>query len=322
MQNKCLILGGGGFIGSHLVDSLVKYKYQVTVLSYSPDQDNKNLFLSKDKIKIVKGSFENKDLLSRIIQPDMYVFNLVSTSIPATSLEKVVDSIKPQINLIEVCSAKKIRKLIFASTGGGIYGDKQKLPITEKTIPHPASPHAIGKITIEYFLHYFGKISNLNYLIYRFSNPYGPRQTPKTGFGLIPTLFEHVLAKNTPVLYDNGNAIRDFIYIQDLVDAVTNSFSKENHFDTYNIGSGKGTRIIDVWKNIAEITQTKTVPLLKPRRKFDVKKYYLNTNRFTNEYKYKPKIDLETGLKKTWQWILTETKYNNIDILSKSEKEK
>lgn len=308
-MNNCIVLGGGGFIGSHLVDTLVSQKYNVLVLTRNNPHDLKNLSLSRNKIKIITGDFCNTDLLNDIIKPNSFVFNLISTSIPSTLTYDVIRSIEPQVKLIEICSQKKIKKLIFASSGGGVYGDKQKLPITEKSLPHPASPHAIGKITIEYYLNYYNKINNLPYLIYRFSNPYGPRQIPKTGFGLIPTLFSHILNNTTPTLYDYGNAVRDFIYIQDLVHAVSISFYEHNQYNVYNIGSGKGVKIMDIWKNIAKITQTNINPSLKPRRKFDVKRYYLNSNRFFTEYDYKPMTNLYNGLKETWNWIISETNH-------------
>ena len=303
-MKKCLVLGGDGFIGSHLVESLVKNKFQVTVFSLGSKQGYKNLSQIKNSVEYIKGNFYDTSSLNKIIQPNSYVINLISTSIPSSPAIDTIESLKPQIELIEACCNKKIKKYIFASSGGGVYGDKQKLPITEKSLPHPASPHAIGKITIEYFLHYYHKTKKLPYVIYRFSNPYGPRQIPKKGFGLIPTLFNHIINNTTPTLFDNGNAIRDFIYIKDLVNTVTNSFYKKNKYPVYNVGSGKGVKISKIWKLIKKITNTNIYPILKPRREFDVKKYILDSSRFSQEFELNNKTDLKTGLSLTWDWII------------------
>jgi dTDP-D-glucose 4,6-dehydratase len=128
---------------------------------------------------------------------------------------------------------KKVKKIIFASSGGGVYGNTQKMPISETRHLQPSSPYGIGKATIEYFLSYICSQNQTPFVIYRISNPYGPKQIPKTGFGLIPTLFTKILSNEPPVLFDDGNAVRDFIYIDDLIEAITISFYKKNKNTIY-----------------------------------------------------------------------------------------
>ncbi|MDD2482677.1 MAG: NAD-dependent epimerase/dehydratase family protein [Candidatus Shapirobacteria bacterium] len=302
-KNKCIIFGGGGFIGSHLVKKLIILNYPTTVISLGKAQNNNNLKDNLNKIEYLEGDIKDDKLLSKIITPDSYVFDLATSSVPSTSAVEALNEIQSHIRLIEICCKKKVKKIIFTSSGGGVYGNKKKMPISELNHLQPASPHAIGKSTIEYFLDYHCNQNKIPYVIYRISNPYGPGQTPKVGFGLIPTLFANVLSNTPPNLYDQGKAVRDFIYIDDLVDAITISFAKKNKYNVYNTGSGTGTKIIDIWSEIKKITSSNLEPNFLPKRAFDVKKSILDISRFSKEYKWKPKINLSNGLKSTWNWI-------------------
>ena len=302
-KNKCLIIGGSGFIGSHLSRKLLYQNYSVTVFSLGNPQNNKNLKEILHKIEYIEGNINDIDLLTNIITPDSIVFDLATTSVPSTSAKQVLTEIQSHVNLIEISCIKKIKKLIFTSSGGGVYGNKKIMPISELQHLQPSSPHAIGKSTIEYFLEYYSHQNNIPHITYRISNPYGPGQAPKTGFGLIPTLFANVLSNTPPVLYDNGCAVRDFIYIEDLIDAITISFDKKNKHSIYNIGCGTGTKIIDVWSEIKKITQSKLEPILLPKRVFDVKKSVLDIKRFNQEYNWMPKNKLSLGLNQTWDWV-------------------
>lgn len=302
-KNKCIIFGGGGFIGSHLVKELINLNYSVTVVSLGKAQDNNNLKDIFNKIEYIEGDIKDNKLLSSIIISDSYIFDLATSSVPSTSDVDALAEIQSHIKLIEICCQKKVKKIIFTSSGGGVYGNKKNMPISELHHLQPASPHAIGKSTIEYFLDYHCNQNKIPYIIYRISNPYGPGQTPKIGFGLIPTLFANILSNTPPNLYDQGKAVRDFIYINDLIDAITISFAKKNKHNVYNIGCGTGTKIIDIWSEIKKITNSKIEPNFLPKRVFDVKKSILDINRFCKEYKWKPKIKLSIGLKLTWNWI-------------------
>lgn len=302
-KNKCLIIGGGGFIGSHLAKKLVNQNYPVTILSLGKGQDNNNLKDIIQKIEYIEGNINDIELLSKIIDNKTYIFDLATSSVPSTTAIEALSDIQPHIKLIELSCQKKVKKFIFTSSGGGVYGLKKDMPISEISHLQPSSPHAIGKATIEYFLAYYCNQYKIPYLIYRISNPYGPGQTPKTGFGLIPTLFANILSNTPPTLYDNGKAIRDFIYIDDLIEAISISFFKKNKYNIYNIGSGYGTNIIDIWSEIKKITDSELIPNFLPKRAFDVKKSILDIKRFSKEYNWKSKTKLSGGLNQIWNWV-------------------
>lgn len=307
----CLIFGGGGFIGSHLAKKLVSKGAKVTVFSLGNLKDNPNLAEIANKINYINGDISDRSLLNKVITKDSYVFDLATSTVPATSAHKSIDEIKPHINIFKISCRKKVKKIIFTSSGGGVYGKKKRMPITEIHHLQPSSPHSIAKATIEYLLAYYSQIYQTPYIIYRISNPYGPNQIPKEGFGLVPTLFSKVLKNLSPPLYDYGRAIRDFIYIDDLIEAISLSCFLDNKHYTYNIGSGIGRKTIEVWQIIKTITGSPLSPTLLPKREFDIKRYVLDIKRFSSEFNWTPKTELNEGLQKTWEWIR-----NNQIILS------
>jgi len=302
-KENCIILGGTGFIGSNLTSRLILEGYPVTVFANTSSNSCSNLDDCISKITFIEGDISNTKLLSKIITKDSYIFDLATSSVPSSSTDQVLDEIRSHVKLIEICCEKKVKKIIFTSSGGGIYGNAKKMPISELHHLQPSSPHAIGKATIEYFLSYTCNQFKIPFIIYRISNPYGQKQIPKTGFGLIPTLFTNIILKTPPILYDDGKAIRDFIYIDDLIEAIKISFAKKSKYTVYNIGYGDGVKIIDIWSKIKKITKSEIEPLFLPKRAFDVKKYILNNKRFCREFKWKPKIKLSVGLQNTWNWI-------------------
>ena len=301
------VLGASGFIGSHLVDRLIDNGYFVKILIRRPLAELNIRNIKNHRLKIYNGEIENIDLLTTIISKDDIVFDLASPSTPYSSSQfpvtEISDHIIPHVSLLQRIYEIVIKKFIFISSGGGLYGGNYKRSIKETDIVQPMSPHAIGKATIEYYMNYFSHKYNIPQLIFRVSNPYGPGQVQKNGFGLIPTLFSCIRDNVQPILYDNGEAIRDFIYIDDLIDAMISSFDKINLYHTYNIGSGRGTKINEAWSVIKKLTKSDIFPILAPKRDFDINRYVLNVDKFSTEFQWISSTTLSDGLKNTWEWI-------------------
>ena len=304
-KKHCLIFGGGGFIGSHLAEKLVAKGHVVTVFSRRPVFSYPNLSTIWKKIKFIQGDFNDLKSVDAILQPGNIVFDLVSSSVPFSSIHSPFSEITTHIlahtQLIQCACKKGVGKIIYFSSGGGVYGDKSYFPIAETASTIPASPHAISKLTLEYFLNYFCKVHDTPFLIYRLGNPYGPRQTPGIGFGVIPTLFSHVLQNKNPILFNQGNSVRDFIFIEDLIDAILKSFSKKSPSSLYNLGSGEGVSIKSLWQDIKKVTKTDLQPIFKPKRPIDVNATVLDIEKFKEDFHWQPKTKIITGLKKTWK---------------------
>jgi UDP-glucose 4-epimerase len=232
---------------------------------------------------------------------------MVASSVPASSmelpLEEMTNGILPHLQLIKNACEKNVAKIIYISSGGGVYGNKQKQPVNENALPKPISPHAIGKLTIEYYLRYFSLLHDIPYVSYRMSNVYGPRQIQKKGFGIIPTLFSSVTQDIRPIIFNQGKLARDFVYIDDAIKAISISFNKKNKSHTYNIGSGTQTSLHELWMEITRLTRSKLKPIFKSKRTIDIDKYALDISLFSKEYNWTPHTNLHEGLDKTWGWI-------------------
>lgn len=309
-NNRCIILGGGGFIGSHLTEALTNKGYHITVFSTKSNKAIKNLGKVFNKVTFKEGNLHNTNLLTKMIKKGDIIFDLISSSVPASSaaspLEEIRNNVLSHIQFFKSACEKKVAKIIFLSSGGGVYGKTKRLPISENELPQPISPHSISKMTVEYYLHYFSKIYHIPYLVYRISNVYGPRQIPKTGFAIIPTLLSAAIQQQRPVLFDHGKLSRDFIYIDDVISAILLSFNKKNREHVYNVGTGTKTNLKNLWNTILKITHTKTRPIYKPKRSFDVTQNVLDISLFSHEFHWKPKTSLSIGLRKTWEWVQNE----------------
>jgi len=174
---KCLVLGANGFIGSHLVDSLARAGHSVRAFDRFSSEP---LFQENAKIDIFRGDFLNMHDLSEALKGVAYVFHFISTTTPVTAendpLIDIETNIRMSIELFRACVEAKVKRVIFASTGGAIYGEAHDKPHAEEDIPKPVSPYAIGKLTIEHYLRYFKVKHDLDSIILRISNPYGERQ--------------------------------------------------------------------------------------------------------------------------------------------------
>lgn len=297
---RCVIIGGSGFIGQHVAERLLKHDYTVVICTRG------TTFLLPELTPFVRNiDITQTHEIEELFEKGDIVFDFASPTVPHSSMshpEREIDlHIKPHVLMIQSAMKKQIKKYIFTSSGGGVYGKNPQTPITELVAPQPITPYAIAKITIEHYLSFFSNLYQIPHLIYRISNPYGPRQQFKEGFGVIPTLINHIETNTPPELYNEGNAVRDFIYIDDVVDAIEVSFTADNTYSVYNIGSGNGTSINEIWKTLKSITKSELEPIFKESRSIDADKIILDISRFQEEYSWKPQIDVREGLQKLLQ---------------------
>jgi UDP-glucose 4-epimerase len=223
MITKSLVLGGAGFIGSHLVESLLKKGHHVTVFDkIGIKTDNLKNVISD--IELIEGDFLDEHYLEILPKNMDYIFHLISTTIPATSnLNPVYDvqsNLAPSVKLIEESVKNKIKKFIFISSGGTIYGIPEKTPIPESHEKKPINSYAITKLGVEKFLHLYSHLSGLDYTVLRMSNPYGPRQPYDKGQGVIAVFIHKILSGEPLEIWGDGSQIRDYMYISDAIQAI------------------------------------------------------------------------------------------------------
>lgn len=307
---QCLVLGANGFLGSHLVDALIVKGHQVRAFDRYLDEERK--FLAHDNVEVYKGDFLNRRDIAKALKAIDYVFHFISTTTPITSendpLIDINTNIRMSVQLFQETLKVGVKKVIFASTGGAIYGANNNLEQKEDYLPQPISPYAIGKLTIEHYLRYFKIKHKLDSVTYRISNPYGERQPLNAKQGVIPIFLQQIANDQPITIHGDGLMVRDYIYIKDVVDLIIQSFESAQQ-NLYNLGSGQGNTIDEVVKVIKEVVKKPVTIIHKDTPSTFVKKSILDIHRFYNEFGLKPHVSLSTGIKNTWDDIQAKLKH-------------
>lgn len=301
-----LVLGGAGFIGSHLVDALVSRGHNVRVFDL-PNVSTQNLEKSLDAIELVNGDFENiSDVLPLLHDIDMVV-HLVGTTLPGTSNANPVYDVETNVigtlRLFEESIKHGVKKIIFASSGGTVYGIPQTLPIPEDHPTNPICSYGITKLTVEKYLALFHHLYDIDYAILRFGNPYGPRQRIKSVQGAIAVFLGHVLHDETITIWGDGTVARDYFYISDLVSAFLKVIESETRSKVFNIGSGTATSLNEILSVIKDVTGKSPKVQYNAPRKLDVPVNSLDVTRAEKELNWSPAVELKTGIAETWAWL-------------------
>lgn len=303
---RCLVLGANGFIGSHLVDSLAEAGHHVRCFDRYKSKDIAFKNRHDHDTDIYRGDFLSTTSIEGALEGIDYVFHFISTTNPFTAENDPVfdldTNVRMSVELFKLCSNRGIKKVIFASTGGAIYGNiNGQEPISEDVPTQPISPYAIGKLSIENYLRYFKTKHSLDYSVLRISNPYGPRQNTLTGQGVISIFLERIKNGQPITVYGDGSMVRDYIYITDLTNLVTNSFEKQTEGLVYNLGSGTGTTINEIVEVIERVTGISPAIETNPTPSTFVESVVLDTKKFQNDFGLVPNISLEDGIRMTWE---------------------
>jgi UDP-glucose 4-epimerase len=304
-----LILGADGFLGSNLAKSLIKDgKYKIRAFDLFRDGINRNLDGFEKKLEIFSGNFLNREDIKKSLDDIDYAFHFISLTTPGSSIKDplidVETNIRGTIVLLEECVKAKVKKVIFSSSGGAIYGNQEKEKLSEDDPQNPISPYAISKLTIEKYLEYYRLNFELDYLILRYSNPYGPGQNIVGSQGIIP-IFLNLVKQGKPItIFGDGKNMRDYIFIDDAIEATKKIAFKENtKFRIYNVGKGYGTTINEVVDAIQRATGKKISIKKTPARSVDVRRVVLDTRRVEKEISFFSDTSLEEGIERTWDWI-------------------
>jgi UDP-glucose 4-epimerase len=300
---KILVLGGNGFIGSHVVDKLLKEGHSVRVFDKNDEHYRKPL----SNVDYQLGEFGNRGLLSEALSDIEIVVHLISTTLPKTSNDDPVFDVQSNVIeslfLLEQCVTHKIKKVIFISSGGTVYGSPQYVPVLEDDKNNPICSYGISKLTIEKYLYLFRQLHNLDFVIIRPSNPFGSRQNPFGIQGVIPVFLGKVLQNESIQIWGSGDIVRDYIYVEDLVDAIYRVISINTSSHVFNIGSGKGHSLNQILAVIKDVTGSDLTVKYTKARTFDVQEIYLDVTRAATELDWRPSTSLEDGIKQTWDFI-------------------
>jgi len=304
-MTNCVIFGGNGFIGSHLAEGLIANGYEVSI--FDTFNHGKKNISHLGKIETIKGNFLNENDLNNAMKNVDYVFHYISTTNPATSARNPIFDVETNIigsiKLFQAAQKNDVEKIFFSSSGGTIYGEPTEIPINELSPTNPVNPYAISKLAIEKYLEYFHRQGCMEYVILRYSNPYGERQNPFGNQGVIPIFLNKIRNNETPTIYGDGNSLRDYIYIKDAIDATLAIVNIKNKSKIYNIGYGKGTSLNELINIMGEVTGKKISPNYVNDPGLYITKIILDIQKIRNETGWFPKISIGEGISKMWDWI-------------------
>jgi len=316
---KVLVTGGAGFIGSHVVDSLIDHGHQVVVVDDLSTGKEENI---NPEVKFYKMNIRDPEM-ERIFteeRPDVLNHHAAQMSVNVSVARPLFDAevnVLGSLNLIELCKKHGVKRFIYISTGGAVYGEPRYLPCDEAHPVDPLSQYGVTKHTVEHYLYLYRFNYGLDYIILRYPNVYGPRQDPYGEAGVVAIFTGQMLKGQQVVINGDGNQERDFVYIDDVVRAnliaLTIPFSelraatkasngRSDNF-VYNLGSGKGTSVNRIFEELRQIIGYQREPVHGPPREGEVYKICLEASKAEKALGWRPKVGLREGLKKTVAWF-------------------
>jgi UDP-glucose 4-epimerase len=244
---RCLVLGANGFIGSHVVDRLAKNNVRVRAFDRFRREPQ---FHPSALVEAYRGDIQKDDDLDKALQGSDYLIHCLSATTPFVADADPYADIRNLLRTVEVFERAihaGVRKIAFVSSGGAVYGRSAEGGIaTESAAPLPVSPYGICKLTIEHYLEYFKRKYGTEYIVYRLSNPYGPRQVIKQSQGVIPTFLNKILQNEPITIFGDGTMSRDYIYIEDAAAMIADTFHRPNKYPAYNVGSGQQVTLNEI----------------------------------------------------------------------------
>jgi UDP-glucose 4-epimerase len=301
---RILVLGGSGFLGSHIVDKFLAEKHDVAVYDLYPERFRR----SPAGIRFFTGDFGNVGALSELIATGFdAVIHCVSTTTPKSSNESpefdIQSNVIGTLYLLDICVKYKIGKLVFLSSGGTVYGDiGEKEMVDETHAVRPMCSYGVSKLTIEHYLDVYRHLRGLDYVALRLSNPYGERQSPLRALGALTVFLHRTLKRQNVEIWGDGGVTRDFIYVGDVANAVYLATIKPIS-GVFNVGTGTGVSLRDILTHISHVVGREPSVDWLASRSFDVPRIVLNASKLKGATDWRVKTSLRDGVSITADWL-------------------
>lgn len=299
---KCVVLGGGGFIGSAVVDRLLRDGHVIRVLE-RPSVEPFRKFLLDERVEWVAGDFMNAHDVTEAIDGMDVVVHLVSSTLPKTSNDDPINDVQGNLvttlRMLEAMVARNVNKVVFISSGGTVYGTPIYLPIDEMHPTNPYVSYGITKLAIEKYLILFERIHGIKTSILRVANPFGERQRLENAQGAVGVFMHRALSQQPIEIWGDGSVTRDYIYIDDVAEAFARAVQYFGSKTVFNIGSGVGTTLNELIKIIEDVLGKRIECRYLPARPFDVPVSVLKNALAREELKWAPQVSLHDGIART-----------------------
>jgi UDP-glucose 4-epimerase len=297
---KILVTGGAGFIASHIVDRLIDEGHQVVVVDDMSTGRDENL---NPEAKFYKMDICSPDLASvfEAEKPDYVNHHAAQISVVRALREPVLDAqlnIMASINLLQLSLEHGVKKVVYASTGGAIYGEPEYLPADESHPVNPLTPYGVTKHTVEHYLYLHGVNDGLDYTVLRYANVYGPRQDPHGEAGVVAIFTQKMLKGEQPTIFGDGTATRDYVYVGDIAEANILALNKGSR-QIYNVASGKETSVNEIFSYLKAESDFPLDAIHGAERKGEVYRIFLTNDKIKAELGWTPKVEMKEGMRRT-----------------------
>lgn len=302
----CLVLGGAGFIGSHLAEALARAGHRVKLFD-RPHLDRLPEFSRRSGFETFTGDFLNPQTLDPALRGTEAVFHLISTTLPKTSNDNPMYDVETNVlgtlRLLELCRRHGVRKIVFASSGGTVYGVPRSTPIDEAHPTAPTCSYGIHKLMVEKYLHLAHTLHGLDYCILRPANLYGPGQRLDIAQGAAGVFLDRALRKQPIQVWGDGSVVRDYVYVEDAVEAFVKALSFEGEEKIFNIGSGTGVSLKQLLGEIEALLGHPVAVEYSAPRTLDVPANVLDSGLARRRLGWRAKTPLAEGLSRTREWM-------------------
>lgn len=301
---KITIIGAAGFIGTNLTKALLKNPENSLRVVDNNIKYFTNLTDSElSRCEVLASTFDVNTDFDTLVRDQDIVYHLVSTTVPSTSNQHIPQELVANVvatsKLLEACVSEKVRRIVFMSSGGTVYGKDEQSPIIEESVTTPISSYGLQKITIEKLMYLYNYMYGLDYRVIRLANPYGPYQRPNGVLGAVTTFTYKALYDEPITVYGDGSVIRDFIFIDDAIAAIIKIAESDCDERVFNVGSGSGTSIAQLLDAISVSLHKILNVNYQASRPVDVPINFLNVNRFQHLFGPIVHVSLTEGIKKT-----------------------
>lgn len=305
---RCLVLGGRGFIGSHLVDALLIRDYRVRCFDRPHIAPLGDAHLTNPNFELYEGDLVSEADMTEALEGCDIVYHLVSTTLPKSSNADPVFDVESNllgtVRLLNRAVTVGVRKVIFVSSGGTVYGNPMQIPIPETHPTDPICSYGITKLAVEKYLSLFKHLHGLDYNVLRLSNPFGERQRTHASQGAVAVFLGKVLRSEPVEIWGDGSVVRDYIHVADVVAALLAALDRTCGEHVLNIGSGRGISLNEVLGSIEKVTGRSAIRRYMPSRAFDVPASVLSIERAKHTLGWSPQVDFEFGLELFTKWLL------------------
>jgi UDP-glucose 4-epimerase len=302
-----MVLGGGGFIGTNLCKRLVASGFTVGAFGHSPrfPQELRG-------VDWHEGDFSNAAAVAAAVGTSEVVFHLVGTTPQPANIDMAGDlerHVIPSLALMDICRQAGVRRIVFVSSGGTVYGKPRDVPTPETAATDPIAAYGISKLAVEKYLALFEHLHGLDYRVLRITNPFGPFQVPFKSQGVIAAVVSRTLREERVEVWGDGSVVRDFIFVDDVVDALLSAATDSGNGRIFNVGTGEGRSLLEVISLVERLLDRKVRIDFKPGRALDVPVSVVAIDRARALLGWSPKTSFETGLQRTVDWWRTRPTY-------------